>query len=100
MEQTNQAGLQIEKMLSQMPEIKKVFTEIRAEESGSLTLSSNNLVKFNVTSWIPKENRKKTTLQVGEEIKAKGAQIPGAKVYVNPIGIFGSSDQSAIQIGI
>ncbi|MGD1044769.1 MAG: efflux RND transporter permease subunit [Bacteroidota bacterium] len=98
-EQTNQAGLQIEKMLSQMPEIKKVFTGVGAQESGSLTLSSNNLVQFNV-ALIPKENRKKTTLQVGEEIKAKVRQIPGAKVYVNPIGIFGSSDQSAIQIGV
>ena len=98
-EQTNQAGLQIEKMLSQMPEIKKVFTGVGAQESGSLTLSSNNLVQFNV-ALIPKENRKKTTSQVGEEIKTKVRQIPGAKVYVNPIGIFGSSDQSAIQIGV
>jgi len=98
-EQTNQAGLQIEKMLSQMPEIKKVFTGVGAQESGSLTLSSNNLVQFNV-ALTPKENRKKTTSQVGEEIKTKVRQIPGAKVYVNPIGIFGSSDQSAIQIGV
>jgi hydrophobic/amphiphilic exporter-1 (mainly G- bacteria), HAE1 family len=98
-QQTNQAGLQIEKMLSQMPEIKKVFTGVGAQESGSLTLSSNNLVQFNV-ALTPKENRKKTTMQVGEEIKAKVRQIPGAKVYVNPIGIFGSSDQSAIQIGV
>jgi HAE1 family hydrophobic/amphiphilic exporter-1 len=98
-EQTNQAGLQIEKMLSQIPEIKKVFTGVGAQESGSLTLSSNNLVQFNV-ALTPKENRKKTTMQVGEEIKAKVRQIPGAKVYVNPIGIFGSSDQSAIQIGV
>ena len=98
-EQTNQAGLQIEKMLSQMPEIKKVFTGVGAQESGSLTLSSNNLVQFNV-ALTPKGNRKKTTMQVGEEIKAKVRQIPGAKVYVNPIGIFGSSDQSAIQIGV
>jgi hydrophobic/amphiphilic exporter-1 (mainly G- bacteria), HAE1 family len=98
-EQTNQAALQIEKILSQMPEIKKIFTGVGAQESGSLTLSSNNLVQFNV-ALIPKENRKKTTLQVGEEIKAKVRQIPGAKVYVNPIGIFGSADQSAIQIGV
>jgi hydrophobic/amphiphilic exporter-1 (mainly G- bacteria), HAE1 family len=98
-EQTNQAALQIEKMLSQMPEIKKIFTGVGAQESGSLTLSSNNLVQFNV-ALVPKENRKKTTMQVSEEIKVKVRQIPGAKVYVNPIGIFGSSDQSAIQIGV
>jgi hydrophobic/amphiphilic exporter-1 (mainly G- bacteria), HAE1 family len=98
-EQTNQTALQIEQMLSQMPEVRKVFTSVGAQEGGALTLSSNNLVQFNV-ALIPKENRKKTTSQVGEEIKAKVREIPGAKVYVNPIGIFGSSDQSAIQIGV
>jgi len=98
-EQTNQTALKIEQMLSQMPEVKKVFTSVGAQESGSLSLSSNNLVQFNV-ALIPKENRKKNTSQVGEEIKTKVRQIPGAKVYVNPIGIFGSADQSAIQIGI
>lgn len=98
-DQTNQVALQIEKMLSQMPEIKKVFTGVGAQESGALTLSSNNLVQFNV-ALVPKENRKKSTVQVGEEIKTKVRQIPGAKVYVNPIGIFGSSDQSAIQVSV
>jgi HAE1 family hydrophobic/amphiphilic exporter-1 len=98
-EQTNQTALQIERMLSQMPEVKKVFTSVGAQESGSLSLSSNNLVQFNV-ALIPKGNRKKNTSQVGEEIKIKVRQIPGAKVYVNPIGIFGSADQAAIQIGI
>ncbi|RPI05556.1 MAG: efflux RND transporter permease subunit [Ignavibacteriae bacterium] len=98
-EQTNQTALQIERMLSQMPEVKKVFTGVGAQESGALTLSSNNLVQFNV-SLTPKETRKKTTSQIGEEIKDRVREIPGAKVYVNPIGIFGSSDQSAIQIGI
>jgi HAE1 family hydrophobic/amphiphilic exporter-1 len=98
-EQTNQVALQIEKMLSQIPEIKKVFTAVGAQESGSLTLSSNNLVQFNV-SLVPKENRKKSTQQVGEEIRQKVRLIPGAKVYVNPIGMFGSADQAAIQIGV
>lgn len=98
-EQTNQEALQIEKMLAQMPEIKKVFTSVGAAESGSITLSTNNLVQFNV-ALVPKENRKKSTQQVGEEIRAKVRQIPGAKVYVNPIGLFGSADQAAVQIGV
>ena len=98
-EQTNQSALQIEQMLSKMPEVKKVFTSVGAQESGSLSLSSNNLVQFNV-ALIPKENRKKTTSQVGEEIKMNVREIPGAKVFVNPIGIFGSSDQAAIQIAV
>jgi HAE1 family hydrophobic/amphiphilic exporter-1 len=98
-EQTNQTALQIERILSQMPEVKKVFTSVGAQEGGALTLSSNNLTQFNV-ALIPKEQRKKTTTQVGEEIKVKVREIPGAKVYVNPISMFGSADQSAIMIGV
>jgi hydrophobic/amphiphilic exporter-1 (mainly G- bacteria), HAE1 family len=98
-EQSNQTALHIEQILSQMPEVKKVFTSVGAQESGSLTLSSNNLTQFNV-ALIPKEQRKKSTQQIGEEIREKVREIPGAKVYVNPIGIFGSSDQAAIQIGV
>jgi len=67
--QTNQAALQIEKMLSQMPEIQKVFTGVGAQESGSLTLSSNNLVQFNV-ALVPKEKSKKN-LQWKLEKKSK-----------------------------
>jgi HAE1 family hydrophobic/amphiphilic exporter-1 len=98
-EQTNQAALQIEHIFSQMPEIKKVFTSVGSQESGSLSLSSNNLTQFNV-ALIPKEQRKKSTTQMGEEIRAKLREIPGVKVYINPIGMFGSADQAAIQIAI
>jgi len=98
-EQTNQTALQIERIFSQMPEIKKVFTSVGSQESGSLSLSSNNLTQFNV-ALIPKEQRKKSTTQVGEEIRAKLREIPGVKVYINPIGMFGSADQAAIQIAI
>jgi Cation/multidrug efflux pump len=98
-EQTNQVALQIERIFSQMPEIKKVFTSVGSQESGSLSLSSNNLTQFNV-ALIPKEQRKKSTTQVGEEIRAKLREIPGAKVYINPIGMFGSADQAAIQIAV
>ncbi len=49
---------------------------------------------------VPKEKRKKSTGDVGEEIKKKLKEIPGLKVYVNPIGLFGSADQASIQIAV
>ncbi len=98
-EQNNQTTLRIEKIFSQMPEIEKVFTGVGSQATGSLSLSSNNLTQINVT-LVPKEKRKKTTSEVGEEIKTKLKEIPGLKVFVNPIGLFGSADQSAIQIAI
>jgi HAE1 family hydrophobic/amphiphilic exporter-1 len=98
-EQTNKMALQVERILFQMPEIQKVFTSVGSQESGSISLSSNNVTQFNVT-LVPKNMRKKSTMQVGEEIREKVRQFPGVKVYVNPIGLFGSADQAAIAIGI
>jgi hydrophobic/amphiphilic exporter-1 (mainly G- bacteria), HAE1 family len=98
-EQNNQTTLRIERIFAQIPEIEKIFTGVGSQAAGSITLSSNNLTQLNVT-LVPKEKRKKSTGEVGEEIKMKLKEIPGMKVYVNPIGLFGSADQAAIQIAI
>ena len=98
-EENNQATLRIERTLAQIPEIEKVFTGVGAQAMGSLSLSSNNLTQINVT-LVPKNKRKKSTFDIGEEIKSKLKEIPGMKVYVNPIGLFGSADQASIQIAI
>jgi HAE1 family hydrophobic/amphiphilic exporter-1 len=98
-EENNQATLRIERTFAQIPEIEKVFTAVGAQAMGSLSLSSNNLTQINVT-LVPKNKRTKSTFDVGEEIKSKLKEIPGIKVYVNPIGLFGSADQASIQIAI
>ena len=99
LEENNQTTLRIEHILGQMPEIEKVFTGVGAQESGSISFSSDNLTQLNVT-LIPKERRKKSTNDVGEEIKVRLKEIPGVKVYVNPIGLFGSANQASLQIAV
>ncbi|MEW5798199.1 MAG: efflux RND transporter permease subunit [Bacteroidota bacterium] len=98
-EQTNQASLTVEKILSEMPEVKKVFTTVGVSADGFIGTSSNNVVQLNV-ALVPKTERKKSTTQVGLEIKEKIREIPGLKVYVSPIGIFGAADQAPIQIAV
>lgn len=98
-EQTNQTTLEIERKLSHIPEIKKVFTSVGSQDNGALTLSSNNITQLNI-ALVPKETRKRSTTQVGEVIKEEVKEIPGVKVYVSPIGIFGSADQAPIQIAV
>jgi hydrophobic/amphiphilic exporter-1 (mainly G- bacteria), HAE1 family len=98
-EQTNQSALQFEKIFSQIPEVKKVFTSVGVSGSGSITLSSDNFTRFDF-ALIPKEKRKRSTLEIEDEIREKVMEIPGAKIYINPIGMFGSADQSAIMIGV
>jgi HAE1 family hydrophobic/amphiphilic exporter-1 len=47
---------------------------------------------------VPKEQRSRSTDAVGQAIKVHAQMIPGAKVRVNPIGIFGTANQTPIQI--
>lgn len=98
-EQTNQTSLDVEKIMSTMPEVKKVFTTVGVSADGFLGNKSNNIVQFNV-ALVPKNQRKQSTSQVGLAIKEKIREIPGLKVYVSPIGIFGTADQAPIQIAV
>ncbi|HNJ72367.1 MAG TPA: efflux RND transporter permease subunit, partial [bacterium] len=96
-ESTNHATQQAEKIITVMPEVSKVFTNVGASSDGFLTMSSNNISELNVT-LVDKSERTKTTDEVGALIKARIAEIPGVKVRVNPIGIFGTANQTPIQI--
>lgn len=98
-EETNQTSLDVERILSTIPEVKKVFTTVGVSADGFLGTMSNNIVQFNV-ALVAKNNRKKSTETVGIEIKEKIAEIPGLKVFVSPIGIFGAADQAPIQIAV
>ncbi len=96
-DQTNKKALEIERMLLQMPEIQKLFANVGASNEGLMVQSSNNVTEFNV-ALVPKTERTKSTDQVGQEIKAKLNLLPGVKARVNPIGLFGTADQTPIQL--
>jgi hydrophobic/amphiphilic exporter-1 (mainly G- bacteria), HAE1 family len=96
-EHTNRVTQQVEGIIAGMPEVKKVFTNVGVSSEGFLGLTSNNNAELNV-ALVPKEARKKSTDEVGQEIKRQVQQIPGIKVRVNPIGIFGTANQTPIQI--
>ncbi len=98
-EQTNQASLEVERILATIPEITKVFTTVGISQDGFIGVASNNITQLNV-ALVPKEKRKKSTTEIGEEIKARVKEIPGLKVFVSPIGIFGVADQAPIQIAV
>jgi hydrophobic/amphiphilic exporter-1 (mainly G- bacteria), HAE1 family len=99
LENTNYITQTVEKKISSMPEVRKVFVNVGASNEGFVGQSSNNISELNVT-LSSKKDRKKSTDQVGEDIKKFVQQIPGVKVHVNPIGIFGTANQSPIQLVI
>jgi len=96
-ENTNFISQRVERMLSEMPEVKKVFVNVGASNEGLIGFSSNRVSELSVT-LVPRKERKKSTDELTAEIKQKIQQIPGTKVRVNPIGIFGTANQTPIQI--
>ena len=97
LENTNYITQTVEKKISSMPEVRKVFVNVGASNEGFVGQSSNNISELNVT-LNAKSERKKSTDDIGEDIKKFVQQIPGVKVHVNPIGIFGTANQSPIQL--
>ncbi len=98
-ENTNYVTQQVEKIIAGIPEVNKMFVNVGASSEGFIGQNSNNNSELNVT-LVPREERKRSTDDVGADIKAKASQIPGVKVRVNPIGIFGTANQTPIQIAV
>lgn len=99
LQNTNYITQDVEKMISRIPEVRKVFVNVGASNEGLVGQSANNIAELNVT-LSSKEERAKSTAEIGDQIKKYTQQIPGVKVHINPIGIFGTADQSPIQLFI
>lgn len=97
LENTNYVTREIENIIGKMPEVQKTFVNVGASAEGLFSQSANNASEINVT-LVPKMQRLLSTDQVGNEIKKKLENIPGAKIRVNPIGIFGVANQTPVQI--
>ena len=97
LENTNLVTQNIERYITNLSEVKKVFVTVGASNEGLMGQSSNNSSELDV-ALVPKEQREISTDEVGEKIKNYVSKIPGVKVRVNPIGIFGTANQTPIQL--
>ena len=84
-------------LLNSVPEVNKVFTNVGYGTEGFIKTTSPELADISV-SLKPKDKRTRSTDQIILDIKAFAKTIPGIKVRVNPIGIFGTSDDTPIQL--
>jgi HAE1 family hydrophobic/amphiphilic exporter-1 len=99
LEQTNQVSQKVEALLSDIPEVNKIYANVGAAAEGFLDQSANNISEIIVT-LTDKEKRTRSTDEVIEEVKSKLLSIPGIKARVNPIGIFGTANFTPIQLVI
>jgi HAE1 family hydrophobic/amphiphilic exporter-1 len=97
LEHTNFVTQDVEQFVSQFAEVKKSFVNVGVSTEGLVGQSSNFVSELNI-SLVPKGERTRTTDDIGLEIKKHVRQIPGLKVRVSPIGIFGTANQSPIAI--
>lgn len=97
LEHTNYVTQEAERIVGEMPEVRKVFTNVGVSTEGFIGQSSNYVSELNVT-LLPKDERSRSTDNVGEDIKRRIAQIPGVRVRSSPIGIFGTANQSPIML--
>lgn len=96
-ENTNIMTREIEDYIYTIPEVKKSFVAVGASNEGLVGQTSNYSSEIDV-ALVPKDERKKSTDQIGEEIKRFVNTVPGVKIRVNPIGIFGTANQTPIQL--
>ena len=97
LEHTNYVTESVENYIRTLPELRKLFVNVGSSSEGLVGQYSNNTTELDV-SLTPKDLRSKSTDQIGNEIKKFVQTIPGVKVRVNPIGIFGTANQSPIQL--
>jgi hydrophobic/amphiphilic exporter-1 (mainly G- bacteria), HAE1 family len=99
LENTNYVTQEAEQTIAKMPEVSRLFVNVGVSSEGLIGQSSNNNSEINVT-LVPRSERKLSTDEVGNAIKAALTKTPGVKVRVNPIGIFGTANQTPIQIAV
>ncbi len=101
LEETNYISQQIEQMIRDIPEVKKVAANVGASSDGFIGQSANNIADIAVT-LLSKEEREqrgmRSTEEVGLFIKNEAKKIPGVKVRVNDIGVFGGANETPVQL--
>jgi HAE1 family hydrophobic/amphiphilic exporter-1 len=92
---TNYITQEVEKIVSQIPEIEKVFVNVGASSEGFIGQSSNYISELDI-KLVPFNQRKRGSIEVGEEIRSK-VNIPGVILRVSLFGIFGTANQAPVQ---
>ncbi|MBV6512833.1 MAG: Multidrug resistance protein MdtC [Ignavibacteriaceae bacterium] len=97
--ETNRVSDRIERMISGIPEVQSTYVTVGASNEGLIGFSNNNVSEINVT-LTDKWSRNKSTQEVMNYIKSEIVKVPGIKVRINPIGLFGIADWTPIQMAI
>lgn len=96
-EKTNDLVQQIENILTQQPEVVKVFTNVGFSSEGIIGQFQNNTAQITAL-LVDKNQRNISTDEFGQLMKEKINTIPGVRVTAQPVTLLGTSSRTPIQI--
>ncbi len=99
LDSTNMITRSIEEKVMDMPEVERVLTNVGVANEGLLGQPQSSASELNVT-LVGKQQRTRSTDEVGEAIKGIAMSYPGVKARYNPIGIFGTANETPVQVVI
>ncbi len=97
LEETNGFARRVEARLHALPEVDKVLVSAGASSEGMINQTSDNVAELNV-HLIPKERRRRSTDQIMQLVRRELVGIPGLKSSINPIGIFGTANETPVTV--
>ncbi|NTV01451.1 MAG: efflux RND transporter permease subunit [Chlorobiaceae bacterium] len=97
LEQTNSFVRRVERRLESYPEVEKILVTVGASNEGMINQASDNVAEINVR-LTPKEARTRSTDQVMRLVRKEFVGVPGLKASINPIGIFGTANETPVTV--
>ncbi|NTU58434.1 MAG: efflux RND transporter permease subunit [Chlorobiaceae bacterium] len=97
LQETNRITRQVEERLRSYPEITRLLVNVGVSSEGLLNQSADNVAELNV-HLLPKGERKRSTDEIMHSIRTRLQDIPGLKLSINPIGIFGTANETPVAV--
>jgi hydrophobic/amphiphilic exporter-1 (mainly G- bacteria), HAE1 family len=94
LERSNRISQQLERMIAAMPEARKVQASVGVGQQG-VQLSNTGRIYVLLSE---QDHRRRSTDEIGNEIKERTRHIPGLKVYIQQIAITGEEYGAGIQV--
>jgi HAE1 family hydrophobic/amphiphilic exporter-1 len=97
LQETNSLARQVEARLRTFPEVNKLLVNVGVSSEGLLNQTADNVAEL-VVHLVPKNQRKRTTDEIMNVIRMNLQDIPGLKLSINPIGIFGTANETPVAV--
>jgi HAE1 family hydrophobic/amphiphilic exporter-1 len=97
-EQTNEMTARIEKLIAQAPEVMKIAASVGTASGMMMSKTTTSTNAEISVSLLPKNQRDRTQTAIIEDVRSRLRDLPGVTVRVSPVNMFGTANNSPIQL--